>query len=215
MTNYKHHFLVVFLIGISLFVTVWANATAVATTEASVTEAQVVAVGTATEVKSTEYNESAIPLNLKTAKVAEKTESSQAKTILGLAMVLVVFGGGYWFVKKYAQNKLPQTGLMQIKVIAQHYLGPKKSIAVIRVAGESMVVGITDNQINLIKSLAILDEDYKDDYKSVAATQNAATGQAAEINETNITDQNDQEDFSFADLKTTVAEKVKSLRSFQ
>ena len=179
MTNYKHHFLVVFLIGISLFVTVWANATAVATTEASVTEAQVVAVGTATEVKSTEYNESAIPLNLKTAKVAEKTESSQAKTILGLAMVLVVFGGGYWFVKKYAQNKLPQTGLMQIKVIAQHYLGPKKSIAVIRVAGESMVVGITDNQINLIKSLAILDEDYKDDYKSVAATQNAATGQAA------------------------------------
>ena len=46
--------------------------------------------------------------------------------------------------------------------MAQHYLGPKKSLAVVRVAGESILVGITDNNINMIKSLALLDEEIPD-----------------------------------------------------
>jgi flagellar biogenesis protein FliO len=37
-----------------------------------------------------------------------------------------------------------------IEVISNHHLGPKKSIAVVRVAGHMLVLGITDDAINLI-----------------------------------------------------------------
>lgn len=40
-----------------------------------------------------------------------------------------------------------------IEVIATHYLGPKKSIAVVKIAGRQLVIGITDDSINLITQL--------------------------------------------------------------
>lgn len=198
MTKMKHHILVAFLMAVSLCVTVWSRAS-----EDTQTAAQ-------TAAQTATYNEANMPLNLSAAKVSEKTETSQAKTVLGLVMVLVVLGGVYWFVKKYANNKMPQTSLMQIKVIAQQYLGPKKSIAVIRVAGESMVIGITDNQINLIKSLAVLDDDY-----SAVARQQESTAVEQTITDEVIEKDSITEDFSFADLKSTVSNKIKSMRSFQ
>lgn len=45
-----------------------------------------------------------------------------------------------------------------VVILTNHHLGPKKSIAVIKVAGRTMVVGITDQSINLISQLAS-DED--------------------------------------------------------
>ncbi|MGK5089266.1 flagellar biosynthetic protein FliO [Bdellovibrionota bacterium FG-2] len=40
-----------------------------------------------------------------------------------------------------------------IEVLATHYLGPKKSIMVVKVAGQNLVLGVTDQQINLISRL--------------------------------------------------------------
>ena len=40
-----------------------------------------------------------------------------------------------------------------IEVVASHYLGPKKSIAVVRVQGRMMVLGITNESINLISQM--------------------------------------------------------------
>jgi hypothetical protein len=37
-----------------------------------------------------------------------------------------------------------------IEVVATHYLGPKKSIHVVRVAGRTLVLGVSDGSINLI-----------------------------------------------------------------
>ena len=58
-------------------------------------------------------------------------------------------------------GKLARTGLgvkglgnkAAIEILANHHLGPKKSIAVVRVAGRTMVVGITEQSINLISQL--------------------------------------------------------------
>jgi flagellar biogenesis protein FliO len=41
-----------------------------------------------------------------------------------------------------------------IEVISNHHLGPKKSIAVVRVAGNMLVLGITDDAINLITQIS-------------------------------------------------------------
>lgn len=40
-----------------------------------------------------------------------------------------------------------------IEVVASHYLGPKKSIAVVKVQGRMMVLGITNESINLISQM--------------------------------------------------------------
>ncbi len=40
-----------------------------------------------------------------------------------------------------------------IQVIASHHLGPKKSISVVKVAGRTLVLGVTDDSINLISQL--------------------------------------------------------------
>lgn len=63
------------------------------------------------------------------------------------------------FMKKWRKVSGVDKHINNIKVLSQHYLGPKKSLCVIRVAGETLLVGVTDNNINLIKALSLLDEE--------------------------------------------------------
>jgi len=87
-----------------------------------------------------------------------------------LAIVLAIFGALALGAKKLTSRNasspvasvLASLGLGSsakrkkgklIEIIASHYLGPKKSLAVIRVAGKNMVVGITGESINLISHL--------------------------------------------------------------
>jgi flagellar biogenesis protein FliO len=49
-----------------------------------------------------------------------------------------------------------------IEVISNHHLGPKKSIAVVRVAGNMLVLGITDDAINLITRISENHTDSED-----------------------------------------------------
>lgn len=175
----------------------------------------VAATPAAIETKAT-YNEAEIPLKFAGDKgVVVDKDTSSAKMLFGFLIVAGLLGAAVYFVRKYGNNKTANSSLMQIKVTAQHYLGPKKSIAVIRVAGESLLIGITDNQINLIKGLSIIDDD-------VATTGtannfpklNSAEADAEDL-ETQIMGGGSDEEFSFADLKSTVAEKLKSVRGFQ
>jgi flagellar protein FliO/FliZ len=179
-------------------------------------EAELVAVSPTTVSANAKpnYNESDIPLSFGADKgvVLEKPGSS-TKMLLGFVIVGLLLGAAVYFVRKYGNNKGSHSSLMQIKVTAQHYLGPKKSIAVIRVAGESLLIGITDHQINLIKGLSILDEEF-----TTTVTPNIFP--KLNTNETDdldvaVSTMNPEEDFSFADLKSTVAGKLKSARGFQ
>lgn len=165
-------------------------------------------------VEKAAYDETVIPLKIndEKAQVGEK-QNSTAKMTLGFILVAVLLTGGIFYVRRYSGSKESQSSLMQIKVVAQHYLGPKKSVAVIRVAGESMLVGITDNQINLIKSLAVLDEDMvQTNAPTTFAKVNAAIAAESDNDQMNTAV---EEEFSFADLKSTVADKLKSVRGFQ
>jgi flagellar biosynthetic protein FliO len=60
----------------------------------------------------------------------------------------------------------PNSNAPRIEVIANHYLGPKKSIAVVRVKDKTLVLGITDESINLITQMMDNDplaEDFEDE----------------------------------------------------
>lgn len=114
------------------------------------------------KLKSDNRVESEIPLNLENNKKASAEEGGFFKMILSLSILGVVGTGAFIFLKKYSvpKDRKHQT---QIKVLQQHFLGPKKSLAIVRVAGESILIGITDQNISMIKSLSLLDEEVPED----------------------------------------------------
>jgi flagellar biogenesis protein FliO len=66
---------------------------------------------------------------------------------------------------KRGLGRYGKTGKM-IEVVSTHYLGPKKSIAVVKVAGRMLVLGVSQDNISLITQLgatAALDEAAVDD----------------------------------------------------
>ena len=92
--------------------------------------------------------------------------------------------------------------------MTQHFLGPRKSLAIIRVAGETMLIGVTDHNISMIKSLSLLDEDEMDNidvsksFGDVLKTKSTETPVAVE----------DDEDFAFAQIKDKISDKIKGMR---
>ena len=58
------------------------------------------------------------------------------------------------FARKNLGSKVMGSKKMAIEILANHHIGPKKSIAVIKVGGRTMVVGITEQAINLISQLS-------------------------------------------------------------
>ena len=103
-------------------------------------------------------SESEIPLNLEVTKKPSSSEGLAGRIFYSMAILAILGGGMFYFVRRYSIPKTSKSQT-QIKVISQHYFGPKKSVALIRIAGESMLIGITDANINLVKSLSLLDED--------------------------------------------------------
>ena len=68
-------------------------------------------------------------------------------------MLSKFFGGHGSAVSRIAKKGLGRKGKM-IEVVSNHYLGPKKSIAVVRVAGRVLVLGVSNESINLITQLS-------------------------------------------------------------
>ena len=102
--------------------------------------------------------EDQIPLSMEATKKSTEGGSAATKALLSAFIIVALLGTSYYFVRKYKTSNTINKSNMQIKVLTQHYLGPKKSLAIIHVAGESILVGITDTNISMIKSLSLIDD---------------------------------------------------------
>ncbi len=87
---------------------------------------------------------------------------SVIKMVASLAIVLSVMFAIVFLVKKYLGRKIGLTGQDQkIKVLTSTYLGPRKSIALVEVAGEKIVVGVTAANITMLTKLG-REEDFSE-----------------------------------------------------
>lgn len=110
------------------------------------------------KIETKASNEKEIPLFDK--KANRSNESSGFGKIIFMVMGVTLLGGYLiWWLKNRSKMVNGPESLMKIKVLTQFHLGPKKSLLVIRVAGESLLLGVSEDNINLIKTLALLDED--------------------------------------------------------
>lgn len=155
--------------------------------------------------------ESEIALNLDKAKKSSEGDSSVFRMIFSLGVLAVVGGGAFFWLRKYAVPK-GMKHQTQIKVLQQHYLGPKKSLAIIRVAGESLLIGVTDHNISMIKSLSLLDDEVPEETPAHFA---------GTLNQYVVADEDakpaaaEGEEFSFGSIKDVVAKRLKGMRSLE
>lgn len=196
---------------------------------AAASESQELSAAATADVKTQIDNrkESEIPLNLEAGKKAAAEGGGVFRILFTLSMLGVVGTGAFFFLRKY---KIPKAmkSQTQIKVLQQHYLGPKKSLAIVRVAGESILIGVTDHNISMIKSLSLLDDEVPEEApqsfgkvlgqsaKDVSFDDTAAEDEApAPRNKRSAKDLDLDEEFAISGIKDIVSKRLKGMRSFQ
>ena len=187
-------------------------ATAAATAETAVVATDA-ATATATAMTTTpetvKLAEDQIPLAITTDKKSTEVNNPLTKALGSGAIVIVLLAASYYYIRKYKTSNTINKSNMQIKVLTQHYLGPKKSLAIVHVAGESMLIGITDNNISMIKSLSLIDDEVPTDLPKSFSDTMKKTGVVTDKMVDEL-----EEEFSFAGVTDTVSKKIKSMRSF-
>ncbi len=108
-------------------------------------------------------SEADIPV-FKRKEAVQKSESSTALRLAYSLFVIVLFASGLLvFARWWNKNHKINDKNTKIKVLTQHHLGPRKSLAIVRVAGESILIGVTDSNINMIKTLSFIDDEINED----------------------------------------------------
>lgn len=76
---------------------------------------------------------------------------SLLKMLFALAIVLGMMVGAMYFIKKILHSAAPEMdrGTL-IRILASRYLGPKNSILVVDVAGQIIVIGLSNQQMNVL-----------------------------------------------------------------
>jgi flagellar protein FliO/FliZ len=119
--------------------------------------------GETLKIDTEKLPEDKIPV-LAGAKEAKKASTSPFnKMMFTLGVLALLLGALCLGLRRWikANPKLKQN--TKIKVITQHHLGPKKSLAIVNVAGESLLIGVTDHNISMLKTLSLLEEELPED----------------------------------------------------
>lgn len=152
--------------------------------------------------------ESDIPVKLD-AKADEKNADNSLRDMLLAFALLFGFVGLAYLGLRRLKSRNPKTSQFQMKILSQHHLGPKKSLAVVRVAGESMLIGVTDHHISMIKSLALLDEDIPEEVpRTEFGNFFRAKTQVPEL-------ETESEDFAISKIRDVVTRQVRQLKSLE
>lgn len=151
--------------------------------------------------------EADIPLATTESAIKAVEPSSSSKVLLGAGLLLGFAALGFLAIKKYKYRDV-KTQQFQMKIISQFHLSPRKSLAVVQVAGESILLGVTDHNISMIKSLSLLDEDFNGDvpqsFNSVF-NEGKTTAKVESDSETDV--------YSIQKIQDVVSSKIKNLRT--
>lgn len=99
---------------------------------------------------------------LKIGEKGLKSASSQplSRMLIGLVAIGLVLGSLVIIGRNVNRKRLgAQFNHDSITVVSQKYLGPKRNLTLVRVSGEYLLLGVTDNNISLIKTLAVVDDE--------------------------------------------------------
>lgn len=114
----------------------------------------------AAKKETKELKESEIPVFISDKKEAKSETTSFAWRLLASMGILAVVAGGMVYASKRWNFKKDKGGQKtRIEILHQLHMGPKKSLGLIRVAGEVILIGITDQNISMLKTIALIDDE--------------------------------------------------------
>lgn len=183
-----------------------------ATTEAAKEESKALSQD---EIK--DMKESEIPL-LGADKQTKKSESSPWFRLLStIGIVGVLFAAATFGIKKYTRrSNNSKTQGAKIRVVTSHHLGPKKSLMIVNVAGESLLLGVTDHNISILKNLSLLDEELPSDVPTTfAGAINETFVESKNLVASRNSNEEQEDDFAvqgLAQIKDKVSSRLKNMR---
>jgi flagellar protein FliO/FliZ len=156
-------------------------------------------------------SEKEIPVSLPSEAKATTASRDLAKYFYAFAAMALLGVGTVFGVRKYFSKVISKAENTQIKIVTQHYLGPKKKLAIVRVAGESILIGVTEQNINMIKSLSLLDEDIPD--VTAKDFKNELKSKESGLSENKFEEQYDE--FSMSGVQDFVSKRLKNMRTLE
>jgi flagellar protein FliO/FliZ len=97
--------------------------------------------------------------------------STAFKMLAALALVLGGLGFFFFFTKRLMRKDAGRTHDKMIRVLANQYMGMKKSISLVQVPGAILVIGISGDSIHLLTQIEdkdILDQIQKEETGLIA-----------------------------------------------
>jgi flagellar biogenesis protein FliO len=137
------------------------------------------------------------------------------RMVLSLFIALSIFGGGVYAYRRWPGSKKISQRSRMVEVLTQHHFGPRRSVAVVRVAGESVLIGLTDTSITFLKNLSLLDDDVPQDTREAQATlKNAAANKFQETFTGKVKAESisREDEFSMQGLKDFIGNRLKDMK---
>lgn len=103
--------------------------------------------------------ESQIPVLTETSKTAKAEGSLIWRLVASIGLIGVVAVSLVFGIKKMGHKKNIGGAKSRIETLHQVHFGPRKSLALVRIAGEVLLLGMTDQSITMLKSVVLIDEE--------------------------------------------------------
>jgi flagellar protein FliO/FliZ len=177
-----------------------------------------------TKVDTAKMKESEIPVLTNSKDVKKGAGGQFQRLIITLGVLFTVLGGAVFALKRWTAKAGSKSTNTRIQILTQHHLGPKKSLAIIQVAGESILIGITDHSITMLKSLALIDDEIPENmprnFDGALDEMEFENGQGDEGYDRPVRTRRDRsEDDEFAmqglsEIRDKVSNRLRSLKNF-
>ncbi len=170
---------------------------------------------TANAASKEHLSESQIPVFLKAQSQKPVAVNPWGRLLLSLMIIGTVGAGMMVFGRWYSGKSKKGGDLNKIRILTQFHLGPKKSLAIVRVAGEAILIGITDHNISMLKSLSLLDGEL-DTTSEASPVQDAPlpTFQKTLAAQPPAPAVHEEDEFAIESIKDRVSLKLKNMRPF-
>jgi len=106
-----------------------------------------------------ELSESEIPVVISAKKAGGEKGGNIWRVLASLGVIAVTAAVVLYASKRWTRGKDKGGQKARIEMMHQFHLGPRKSVALIRVSGEAMLIGVTDHNINMIKAVTLIDDE--------------------------------------------------------
>jgi flagellar protein FliO/FliZ len=170
-------------------------------------------------------DEAKIPvLTASTANREHRSGGTTSRLLMSLGLVLTLaiaigYGAKYW-----TRKRLGFQDQTKIQILSQYHLGPKKSLVIVQVAGESLLLGMTDQSINLIKPLALIDDEIPttspshflgelEEFSNLPSTGEVRDRVQIQSSQNRTKEKSTTEDVNLKSIQTMITSRLREMRT--